>query len=115
MIIKIIVSIFVLLVISRTYLRFKEGSINLFSLFLWNILWATIAFFVWWPGLSSSIAGMAGVGRGVDFFIYISIVVIFYAIFRIFLKLEFIEREITQIVRKLALGKDDSQIKKDKE
>ncbi|MFH1171023.1 MAG: DUF2304 family protein [bacterium] len=109
MIIKILVSLFALFAISRTFLRQKEGSVGFASLILWTILWCGIVFFVWWPRASDVLAGRIGIGRGVDALVYISIVALFYGMFRIYIKLEYIEREITSLVRSLALEEHTSK------
>lgn len=111
MIIKIIVSLFVLFAISRAYLRYRDGSLNIVAFISWNILWLGVAFFVWWPKVSDFLASSVGIGRGVDALVYISIVALFYGMFRIYLKLEFIEREITSLVRKLTLRDNEKQRK----
>lgn len=113
MIIKIVISIFIIFAASRVYLRFKDGSVGRFSIIFWLILWSGVAFFTWWPKFSDIIATSVGVGRGVDALVYISVVALFYAIFRIYIKLEFIEREITSLVRNIALKEKTNIRKKD--
>ncbi|MFZ6035956.1 MAG: DUF2304 domain-containing protein [Patescibacteria group bacterium] len=104
MIIKILISLFVVFAASRAYLRYRSGSISNLALFIWLFLWFAVAFFVWWPHAAAVIADTVGVGRGVDALVYISIVALFYGVFRLYVKLEFMEREITQLVRNKALA-----------
>ncbi|MBI5038129.1 MAG: DUF2304 family protein [Candidatus Kerfeldbacteria bacterium] len=104
MIIKILITLFVLFAASRAYLRFRSGSITYLALFIWLFLWGAVAFFVWWPHASGIIARSVGVGRGADALVYMSVVALFYGVFRLYVKLEFMEREITQLVRKKALA-----------
>lgn len=113
MIIKIVISLFVLFAASRVYLRYRDGSIKFIVFVLWIVLWGGVAFFVWWPKFSDIIATRVGVGRGVDVLVYISIVALFYAVFRLYIKLEFIEHEITSLVRNIAL-KDQNSRDRDK-
>ncbi len=110
MIIKILISLFAFFAVSRAYLRFRDGSVKLAALLIWSVIWAGIVFFAWWPKFSDIIAESVGVGRGVDVLVYISIIALFYGVFRIYVKLEFIEREITSLVRRLALnGHEDAK------
>ncbi|MBU0597838.1 DUF2304 family protein [Patescibacteria group bacterium] len=111
MIIKILVSIFVLFAVSRVYLRYRDGSVRVIAFIVWLLLWGGIAFFVWWPKFSDIIASGVGIGRGIDALVYISIVALFYAMFRVYIKLEFIEHEITSLVRNLALSDKLNKIK----
>ena len=115
MTIKIIITIFVLFAISRAYLRYRDGSINFLGFISWVIVWVAVTFFAWWPKFSDLIAHSIGVGRGVDALVYISIVALFYGMFRIYIKIQFIEHEITSLVRNLALkGKSLDKIEEKK-
>jgi len=114
MIIKILISIFIMFAASRVYLRYKDGAVGKFGITFWLILWIGVGFFTWWPKLSDKIANSVGVERGIDALIYISIVALFYAVFRIYIKLEFIERELTSLVRNMAIKEEKVEIQKNK-
>lgn len=113
MIIKIFISIFIFFAASRVYLRYREGAVGFLAMMFWWLLWGAVGFFTWWPNFSDIIANISGVGRGLDALIYISIIMLFYFIFRVYIKLEFIERELTSFVRKIAIK--DLSLNKDKE
>jgi hypothetical protein len=49
------------------------------------------------------------VGRGVDLVIYISVLILFYLIFRTLVRLDKIEKDITKIVREVALKDQDKK------
>jgi len=103
MIIQILISLFVLFAISRVWLRYNDGSISLVGTFVWSILWIGLGVVVWEPNITTTLASMIGVGRGVDALVYLSIVVLFYGLFRVYVKMEFLEHEITSLVRNKAL------------
>jgi small membrane protein len=103
MVIKILITIFVAFAISRAFLRYRDKSFGMFALFFWSIVWGIIVFFVWLPRASDIIARVIGVGRGVEALLLISVVALFYGLFRTYVKLEFIEHEITTLVRNIAL------------
>ncbi len=111
LIIQIIIIIFVLLIFWQTFLKFKKKEINILELLIWSIIWSAIVFVVINPNIANFIANLVGVGRGADLVIYISIITIFYLLFRIIVKIERIERDITKIIRKIAL---DDKNKKEK-
>lgn len=98
-------TLFILFAISRAILRFKEGKISFLALLGWVFLWLWVGIIIWIPGVTTHIAKILGIGRGADLIIYGSIVTLFYLIFRIYVKLEDIERQITQLARKIALQK----------
>lgn len=58
---------------------------------------------VWQPSLTDRIAGVLKVGRGADAIFYLSLIAIFYLIFKIFIKLERIDQDITSLVRSMAI------------
>ncbi len=103
MLIQAIIIIVVVLIISRIFLQFKSKKINLRELVFWTVLWLLLVVVVLLPQTVNLLADYMGVGRGVDVVIYLSIIVLFYIIFRIFARLEKLERDITKIVRHLAL------------
>lgn len=55
------------------------------------------------PQTTDVVAKLVGVGRGADFIIYLSMIALFYLMFKLFGKIEDVEREITKLVRKLAI------------
>ena len=102
---KIIAVLFVLFVSSRAFLRFKDRKISVAELFFWLCIWSGLIVVVFLPDLASGLANIIGIGRGADFIIYFSIAMLFYLIFRLYVKLEETEREITVLVRESAIAK----------
>ena len=102
---KFLITIFVFFALSRVVLRFKESKVSLVALIGWVLLWSSVELIVWIPAAASSVAQILGIGRGADLIIYSSIVILFYLIFRIYVKFEDLERQITQIVQTVALKK----------
>ncbi len=105
MVIKILITIFVAFAVSRVYLRYRDKSFGLFALVFWSLIWGVVLFFAWLPRSSDTIARILGVGRGVEALLAIAVVGLFYAVFRLYVKLEWVEHEITTFVRKIALQK----------
>lgn len=108
MFVKILVTIFVLFALSRVWLRYRDGVIGILGVSLWSLLWLGVGTFVWWPNVSDTIAHSVGIGRGVDAAVYISIVALFYGMFRLYVKLEFVEHELTSLVRQLSLQNNET-------
>lgn len=105
MIIKLLVTVFVVFALSRVVLRFRDGSISFAGLTLWSLLWIGVESFIWWPKVSDVFAQRIGIGRGVDALVYVSIIALFYGTFRLYVKVEHIEHELTNFVRQMALEK----------
>lgn len=109
MFVKLLVTLFVLFAVSRVWLRFRDGSIGIFGSLLWTALWTSMAVVAWLPQVSEFIANRVGIGRGVDFLVYTTLVGLLYGVFRLYIKMEFIEHELTSLVRNLALKEEQER------
>ena len=103
MIIKTVIILFILFVLWRTFLRFRKEDITGREFFIWLIFWLLVAAATLVPQKTDIIAQWLGVERGADLLVYLSIIVLFFVVFRIVVKLEKIDRDITKVVRKTAL------------
>lgn len=100
---RIILTALIVLILSHVFWQYRRRTIALSAAVLWGLLWIAGAVLVLWPDLSSRVASAVGVGRGVDLVVYVAILALFYLLFRIIVRIERIERSITDIVRKDAL------------
>lgn len=105
--IQFLIIAFAIFVISRIILSFKERKISFKSLLFWLGLWLGISLVVLLPQTTGLLAKVLGIWRGTDAVVYLSVILIFYLIFRIFVKLEKIESNITTIIREIALQDKD--------
>ena len=107
--IQILLVCFSLFAFSRALLRFRRGDLPLFHLVLWFVFWAGVVVVALRPETTSALASMLGVGRGADVVVYLALALLFYLVFRMFGKIEDLERQITRVVRAAALEKLDGQ------
>lgn len=70
---------------------------------IWIFFWFIILFFIFQPNFLSGIANRIGVGRGVDLAIYISVIALFYTIYRVLVKIDELDKKITQVIRNDAI------------
>lgn len=108
--IQVLILAFALFAITRTILQFKRRAVTRRWLLFWILFWMTAGMVAALPQTADIVARFVGVGRGADVVIYTSLIVIFYLIFRLYVKIEQVESEITRLVRKLSL--DDLEEKK---
>lgn len=103
MLIQIILTIILLAALVVTWRRMRQGVISWREAALWSVLWVAASVVIVLPETTSIIARMVGIGRGVDLAIYASVTLLFVLVFKIFLSLDKIERNLTDMVRKDAL------------
>jgi len=94
---------FTLFAVSKTISGFKKGRINTTGLIIWLSLWTVIVLASFLPNTTTFFANILGVNYGTDLAVYLSIMALFYIVFRIYIKLEKIESAITTIVKEIAL------------
>lgn len=102
MFLKIISIAFLLFSLSRVWLRFRDGSIGIFGASGWALLWLLISGVVWLPNLTDKAARLIGIGRGSDAIVYASVILLFYSVFRLYVKMEYIDHQLTALIRALA-------------
>lgn len=103
MIIQPLISFLALIALIGTARRLKKGAVTRAGFLIWVVLWLAVGILVWIPQITNHVAGLLGVGRGADAVFYISIVVLFYAIFRLHGRLENLEHQLSAMARKIAL------------
>jgi small membrane protein len=74
--------------------------------FFWITFWTGVALVVALPWTTSLLAARLGVTRGVDLVVYVSVIALFYLVFRLTVKIEKLESNITRLVREIALSNE---------
>ena len=86
-----------------TWKRVHQRIIHVREALGWSVVWVVAAFAVLRPEITTRIANIFGVGRGVDFVLYASVAILFLLIFRLFLQQEKLDRTISTLTREIAL------------
>ena len=102
-IIQVIALIFALFALSRAVLRFKDNRLTKNEFIFWALVWFVVIIVSLIPNVLGLFSNILGIQRGMDLIIAVSIIVLFYLIFRLYVQLEGVKREITAVVRKVAL------------
>jgi len=110
MLLQIIITILVILILSVIVNKKSQSKISLSQAVIWTILWLIILLVFWYPELASYLATALGIGRGADLIIYLAVLAIFYMIFRMYLRLDKFNSDLTKVVRQVGL---DQANKKD--
>ena len=101
--IQIVLICFAVFAMSRVFIRYRRGGMRSLDLFLWLLFWTAVSVVAIHPDTTNLLANWLGVGRGVDTAIYLSLLTVFYLLFRAFGKLEDLNRQLTGVVRANAL------------
>jgi hypothetical protein len=95
--------------LALTWRRASQNTLARRTAILWSALWIGAAVIVMRPEVASFFASVVGVGRGVDAVVYVAIIVLYALLFRIFLRLERIDRDITALTRIVSLAARDGR------
>jgi hypothetical protein len=95
---KIIALIFVLIASSKLIIYFKKyKSLSQWGFIFWLLLWMITLVFIFNPNLSINIAKFLGMGRGIDSLFLLSIILNFYLIFILYLKIDRLDKNTTDL------------------
>lgn len=83
--------------------RHKAGQLGPKGTLFWILFWCLVIVAVIWPRSTAALASLFGIGRGADFVIYSAIVVLFYLVFQLHIKIESLARQLTVLVRNQAI------------
>lgn len=111
--IKILLTLFVVFAWSRALLRFRDKAINFKELGFWSLVWVATLVMVYLPGKATVLAKLLGVGRGFDAMVFIAIVALFYAVYRLYVRANEAEQEMTRLIREISLKLNVSEPDKD--
>lgn len=100
---QLLLSILILFVLWRTYAAYKKRNLSETFIFVWGIFWLGVLILVFKQDLVSRVATTLGISRGVDLVIYVSLIVIFFLIYKILILIDDLNSKITQMVRKNAI------------
>lgn len=102
---------FALLVILRTYGQYKKELVSRYWLLAFSSVWVLIAAAAIVPHVTDDVAQRVGVERGADMLVYIAVLVLLYAVYRLFVRVQKINEEITELVRQIALASPKVPVK----
>lgn len=96
-------------------LRLKNNKMSVGMAFLWIIIWLVVIWVSIFPNSTNTFATLTGIGRGLDLVLIIGLIVGYYLIFKMYGMIESMDKEITLLVREIALQRGDLKEKIDDE
>jgi len=111
--IQILILLFCFFALITIWRRQGQGKMSRLPAALWTLFWIAVGAVVLRPEFTTLLAHLLGVGRGVDLVTYLALLAVFYLLLRLFTRMEELERDITRLVREIALErarlKDESK------
>lgn len=108
-ILQVLASIVVLVALTRVRSRYRARNLSLPEALGWAALWLGVGVVFWWPESTSRLAEALGIGRGADLTLYAATVLVLYLTFRLTVRLERLERGLTDLVRREALDRTEER------
>lgn len=93
----------ILIILIKTIQTTLKKKIPLGFAILWLFIWIAGMVMALDPNLLTSIAKLLKIGRGVDLAVYTSVILIFYLIYQLLIRIIELEKKITLVVRSKAL------------
>ncbi len=81
--------------------RKKEHLLGPLGALFWIIFWIALISIVSLPtSVLDRFSQFIGIGRGVDLVMYVSIAILFFVVFKLYIRIESMRRDMTEIARK---------------
>jgi hypothetical protein len=94
---KILVLGFIVFGLARVIIRFRDKTIGFREFVFWILVWLVSMAFIFVPTISNYFATELGVGRGVDAAFFVAFMIMFYAIFRLYVNIDKLDKDITNL------------------
>lgn len=103
--IQVIAVVFALFAMSRVYSRLKDSNLTAREFMFWTVLWLLVVIVAFLPDATTDLALLLGIEKGLSLIVSLGFIVLFYLVFRLYVKIENQNQELTRIVRELAIRK----------
>jgi hypothetical protein len=108
---QIIVSLLALFMLGYAINQFRRAKKTKKELLIWFIFWGTLLYFALFPAQTKVFAKITGFQDNVNAIIFISLGILFFAVFKIVVALERIEQKLTKIIRREALKRREERVR----
>lgn len=102
MIFQIFLIAFALFAIIKTSRQYQSRKVSVYWFTVWTLFWVAVIAVAFAPQTTDVIAEYVGVEKGADLLVYSAIVILFYIVYRLLVRTEKQNRELTELVRKIA-------------
>jgi hypothetical protein len=108
---KIFSLVLALIALSKSYVDFRGRRESFSMLLFWTGTWILIVVFALFPSLVDILLSFSGTARtGLGTFFGMALVFLYFVVYRLYVKLERIEQNLTKVIQEIALR--DSWVKR---
>jgi small membrane protein len=107
--IQVVLLVMILAGLVRVARKYRQGSLRPLNFAFWCVVWIAGAAVVIWPAATTELATAVGIGRGTDLILYLSVLALFFLVLQVYIRLEYIQRDVTRLARNIALRDFESQ------
>lgn len=100
---QIIILIISIAAIAVSVKKYYENSFSLMTFVTWIAIWLLVIIVSLFPGITTSIASIFGLGRGLDAVYIAAIIFSYYAMFKLYNKVDKQRKRIDELVSEIAL------------
>jgi hypothetical protein len=109
LIIQYLIIIIAALLIGKTLVKFQNNKLDLKQAIIWVIVWIVLLIVALLPQIMGVPAAILGINRGIDVFVYLGIVILFYVCFMLYNKLENLRSKVTKLIRIIAIQQAETE------
>ncbi len=91
----------------KVIIKIRIGQLSIRESLFWISAWVFGGIVISYPGISVKISDLFGISRGVDLVIYSSIIFLYYISYKIYLKIDSLQRKIKELSTKIAIKEKD--------
>ena len=111
---QLLTPLFAIVMLLKGVSRLKRGEMSIRKFTLWILVWGGISVLAVYPQFVKFAADLTGLESGINALIFFGFIFLFYLTFKLFIIVEHLEREITNIVRKKAIEDFKEEVKSTK-
>lgn len=101
---QIIGVLFAIFALSRVILRTRDRAISPMEGIFWSMIWISIIVVAILPNTATFVSELMGIQRPIDVAVYTAITAMLYLLFRLYVKIDAVERDVTRLVEEIAIN-----------
>lgn len=109
---NIILLLFAFFAWTRVFLRFRSGDTSIKWFTFWSLIWIGLVIIIFLPGKADFFTKILGVSRAPDALLTLAVVLLLYTVYRLYVKIDLLEGEITGLTRHITLSSIKDRLKK---